>query len=271
CALEQIGATFVRDVEPGELVVFDETGMHSSFFAEPPARGAASCIFEMIYFARPDSCVFGQNVHGVRVQYGRQLAQEHPIEADVVVAVPDSGNSAALGYSLESGIPLEFGFIRNHYVGRTFIMPQQKDRVSSVDLKLAVLPVSLRGKRVVVVDDSIVRGNTARRRVQRLREAGAKEVHVRISCPPIKHPCFYGIDFPTSSELIAGDMNVAEVCRFIEADSLGYLSLEGLFLPFGGAGRFCCACFNGDYPTDISGVTGSKVALETNPELKLDL
>lgn len=273
CALDQIGATFVRDVEPGELVVFDESGMHSSLFAEPPARGSASCIFEMIYFARPDSRVFGKNVHSVRVEYGRQLAKEHPVEADVVVAVPDSGNSAALGYSIESGIPLEYGFIRNHYVGRTFIMPQQKDRVSSVDLKLAVLPEVIRGKRVVVVDDSIVRGNTARRRVQLLRQAGAAEVHMRISCPPIKHPCFYGIDFPTSQELIAGDMSVEEVCRFIEADSLGYLSLDALFKPFAKSQteNFCSACFNGQYPTDISGMTGSKEALETSPELRLDL
>lgn len=271
CALDQIGATYIRDVEPGELVVFDETGMHSNFFAETPEHGVASCIFEMIYFARPDSKVFGKNVHEVRVAYGRQLAKEHPVEADVVVAVPDSGNSAALGYSIESGIPLEYGFIRNHYIGRTFIMPQQKDRLSSVDLKLAVLPDALRGKRVIVVDDSIVRGNTARRRVQRLREAGAAEVHVRISCPPIKHPCFYGIDFPTSKELIAGDMNVEEVCKFIEADSLGYLSQAGLFMPFDGSDHFCRACFNGKYPTDISGVTGSKVALETSPELNLHL
>jgi len=271
CALDQIGATFLRDVEPGELVVFDEAGMHSSFFAETPGCGTASCIFEMIYFARPDSRVFGKNVHTVRVEYGRQLAKEHPVEADVVVAVPDSGNSAALGYSIESGIPLEYGFIRNHYIGRTFIMPQQKDRVSSVDLKLAVLPEVIRGKRVIVVDDSIVRGNTARRRVQLLRQAGAAEVHMRISCPPIKHPCFYGIDFPTSKELIAGDMDVEEVCRFIEADSLGYLSLDALFGPFAKAEHFCCACFNGEYPTDISGMTGSKVALETSPELGLDL
>lgn len=274
CALDQIGATFLRDVEPGELVVFDESGMHSSYFAETPPGGTASCIFEMIYFARPDSRVFGKNVHSVRVAYGQHLAKEHPIEADVVVAVPDSGNSAALGYSIESGIPLEYGFIRNHYIGRTFIMPQQKDRISSVDLKLAVLPEVIRGKRVIVVDDSIVRGNTARRRVQLLREAGAAEVHMRISCPPLKHPCFYGIDFPTSKELIAGDMSVEEVCAFTGADSLGYLSLEALFKPFKDlkAEHFCSACFNGEYPTDISGMTGgSKEALETSPELDLNL
>ena len=271
CALDQIGASFVRDVEPGELVIFDETGMHSSYFAEASDPHSASCIFEMIYFARPDSHVFGLNVHAVRVAYGRQLAKEHPVEADIVVAVPDSGNSAALGYSIESGIPLEFGFIRNHYVGRTFIMPKQTDRVKGVDLKLAVLSEAVRGKRVIVVDDSIVRGTTAKRRVQRLREAGAAEVHVRISCPPIKHPCFYGIDFPTSSELVAGGMDVEEIRRFIEADSLGYLSLESLFLPFDGADRFCSACFNGRYPTDISGMTGNKYSLETGSELPLNL
>jgi len=271
CALDQIGATFVRDVEPGELVIFDATGMHSSYFADAPEHNSASCIFEMIYFARPDSRVFGKNVHGVRVAYGRQLAKEHPVEADVVVAVPDSGNSAALGYSIESGIPLEYGFIRNHYVGRTFIMPQQKDRVKGVDLKLAVLQEAVRGKRVIVVDDSIVRGTTARRRVQRLREAGAAEVHVRISCPPIKYPCFYGIDFPTSKELVAGSMSVEEIRCFIEADSLGYLSLESLFLPFEGAHRFCSACFNGRYPTDTSEMTGGKYSLEIGSELPLNL
>ena len=271
CALDQIGAVFMRDVEPGELVVFDETGMHASFFADAAARRGASCIFEMIYFARPDSRVFGRNVHAVRVEYGRQLAREHAVAADVVVAVPDSGNSAALGYAIESGIPLEYGFIRNHYVGRTFIMPRQDDRTRGVDLKLAVLPEAVRGKRVVVVDDSIVRGTTARRRVQRLREAGASEVHVRISCPPVRNPCYYGIDFPTREELVANGLDVADIRRFIEADSLGYLSLEGLFLPFGKAEGFCRACFDGNYPTDISGVTGCKLAHETGPELALGL
>ncbi len=271
CALDQVGATFVRDVEPGELVVFDETGMHSSFFAEGQERKPASCIFEVVYFARPDSVVFGRNVHEVRVEYGKQLAREHPADADIVIAVPDSGNSAALGYSIESGIPLEHGFIRNHYVGRTFIMPQQQDRTRGVDLKLAVLQEVVRGKRVVVVDDSVVRGTTARRRVQRLREAGALEVHMRISCPPIKHPCFYGIDFPTSEELIASDRNVQAICAYLEADSLGYLSLDGLFAPFQGEKRFCSACFTGKYPTDISGITADKHALEARRELALNV
>jgi len=271
CALDQVGATFLRDVEPGELVIFDETGMHSSVFAEvDDPRDHAHCIFEMVYFARPDSRVFGESVHAVREAYGRLLAEEHPVEADIVIAIPDSGNSAALGYSAGSGIPLEHGFIRNHYVGRTFIMPQQDERAKGVDMKLAVLPEVVKGKRVVVVDDSIVRGTTARRRVMRLREAGAKEVHVRISCPPIAHPCFFGVDFPTSAELVAGSMDVEAIREFIEADTLGYLDLASLFVPFKKADGFCSACFSGVYPTDVSGVRG-KHALERSSELALDL
>lgn len=271
CALDQVGATFLRDVEPGELLIFDETGMHSSMFAEvADPTDQARCVFEMVYFARPDSRVFGENVHSVREAYGKRLAEEHPVDADIVIAIPDSGNSAALGYAVGSGLPLEHGFIRNHYIGRTFIMPEQDERAKGVDMKLAVLPEVVRGKRVVVVDDSIVRGTTARRRVMRLREAGAKEVHVRISCPPITNPCFYGIDFPTSEELVAGGMNVEEIRKFIEADTLGYLSLEGLFAPFEKAKGFCAACFDGKYPTDISGIRG-KHALESSSELQLNL
>jgi len=272
CAIDQVGATFVRDVEPGELVIFDESGMRSVTFAEVKQNSDhARCIFEMVYFARPDSCVFGQNVHLARRIYGKRLAEEHPVDADIVISIPDSGNSAALGYSNGSGIPLEYGFIRNHYIGRTFIMPQQDVRAKSVDMKLAVLPEAVKGKRVVVVDDSIVRGTTARRRVMRLREAGAKEVHVRISCPPLKHPCFYGIDFPTSDELIAGDKDVEAIRKYIGADSLGYLSLEGLFEPFENSkSGFCSACFNGEYPTDISAMTCKEV-LENGFELDLDL
>ncbi len=271
CALDQVGATYVRDVEPGELVVFDETGMHSSMFTEAKKpKEHAHCIFETVYFARPDSRIFGENVHLARVEYGKQLAAEYPVEADIVVAVPDSGNSAALGYSIASGIPLEHGFIRNHYVGRTFIMPEQNERSAGVDMKLAVLPEAVKGKRVIVVDDSIVRGTTARRRVMRLKEAGAKEVHVRISCPPIKNPCFYGIDFPTSDELIAGSRDVEAIRKYLEADSLGYLSLDGLFVPYGNREGFCSACFTGKYPTDIRGIRG-KHALENSAELELDI
>jgi amidophosphoribosyltransferase len=269
CALAQLEADYVREVEPGELVVADGTGLHSTGFAER-ARGALSqCVFEMVYFARPDSTVFGKNVHQVRLAYGMRLAQEHPAEADIVIAVPDSGNSAALGFSRGSGIPLDYGFIRNHYVGRTFIMPVEGDRVAGVDMKLAILPEVVRGKRVVVVDDSIVRGTTARQRVGRLRAAGAKEIHVRISCPPTAHACYYGVDFPTREELVAGSHDVESIRRFIGADSLGYLSVEGLLSPFPNPGDFCTACFTGQYPVAVAGVTG-KGALERAPlELQL--
>lgn len=260
CALNQVGAEFVRDVAPGELVVADQSGLHSSHFAEPE-KPLAQCVFELVYFARPDSKVFGEHVHNVRLQYGMKLAKEHSVDADIVISVPDSGNSAALGYSRESGIPLDYGFIRNHYVGRTFIMPGTGQREDSVDMKLAVMPEVVGGKRVVVVDDSIVRGTTSRRRVKCLREAGAKEVHVRISCPPTAHPCFYGIDFATREELIAANHKLEEIRDFLEADSLGYLSTEGLLSPFENAPDFCTACFTGEYPIDPSG-TQDKHAFE---------
>jgi len=196
------------------------------------------------------------------MQYGKLLAQEHPVVADVVIPIPDSGVSAALGFSHASGIPFDMGFIRNHYVGRTFIMPENEQRARGVDLKLSILPEVITGKRVVVVDDSIVRGNTVKRRVARLREAGAKEVHVRISCPPIRTPCFFGIDFATSSELVAYSRDVEQVRTFIGADSLGYLSNEGLLAPFkDGPKKFCRACFTGEYPVDISQMRG-KLDLE---------
>jgi amidophosphoribosyltransferase len=271
CALNQVGADFVRDVEPGELVVADSTGIHSTFFDESQGRAKSQCVFEMVYFARPDSRVFGRNVHLVRMAYGARLAEEHPVEADIVVAIPDSGNSAALGYSRRSGIPLDFGFIRNHYVGRTFIMPEASSREQGVDMKLSILTEVVAGKRVVVVDDSIVRGTTARRRIRSLREAGAVEVHVRVSCPPTAHPCYYGIDFPTKEELIAGSSDVETVRRFIGADTLGYLSEEGLLKPFDRPLDFCTACFSGRYAVDPSGA-GGKNALEGGGlELNLDL
>ena len=264
CALDQVGAEYVRDIRPGELVTVDAAGMHSSQFAEPCPR-LAQCVFEMVYFARPDSNVFGRNVHQVRYEYGRCMAQEHPVEADVVVPIPDSGNSSALGFSRESGIPLNFGFIRNHYVGRTFIMPEADDRAMGADMKLAVLPEVIRGKRVVVVDDSIVRGTTAKRRVAILREAGAKEIHVRISCPPVAHPCFFGIDFPSRGELIAGGHDTEEIRRYLGADSLGYLSVEGLLRPLEKANDFCTACFTGTYPMDISGMQGKNALEQDQP------
>ncbi len=263
CALVQVGADYLRDVEPGELVIIDSTGMHSSRFAEDERScSQAHCVFEHVYFARPDSQVFGHNVHTVRVKLGRRLAREQPAEADVVIAVPDSGSSAALGFALESGIPLDFGFMRNHYVGRTFIMPEADQRARSVDMKLAVVADVVRGKRVVVVDDSIIRGTTARRRVSALRDAGASEIHLRISCPPTMHPCFFGIDFATREELIAAGKSVAEVCEYVGADTLGYMSIEGLLSPFGEESRdYCTACFSGRYPLDVSRMTG-KDAME---------
>jgi amidophosphoribosyltransferase len=272
CALAQTGAEYVRDVEPGELITIDKHGMRSSHFAEGGPSELTQCVFELVYFARPDSRVFGSNVHEVRLGYGARLAEEHPVEADIVIPIPDSGNSAALGYSRASGIPLDYGFIRNHYVGRTFIMPEQKQRADGVDMKLSVLSEVVKGKRVVVVDDSVVRGTTARRRVERLRECGAKEIHMRISCPPIAHPCYYGIDFPTREELIGGDNTVEEIRQFIGADTMGYLSEEGLLAPLGVTEGFCKACFTGKYPLGLDGGEVDKLALEkTSPELELNL
>jgi amidophosphoribosyltransferase len=265
CALAQVGAEYVRDVEPGELVFVDKDGFRSHRFAEAESEHSSQCVFEMVYFARPDSKVFGRNVHMVRLKYGEQLAKEHPVDADIVISVPDSGNSAALGYSRASGIPLDYGFMRNHYIGRTFIMPNQDDRTSNVDMKLAVMTEVVKGKRVIMVDDSIIRGTTSNRRVRALKDAGAKEVHVRITCPPTMYPCFYGIDFPTHDELVASGRSVKEICEFLEADSLGYLSVEGLLMPFDNPKDFCAACFTGNYPVDISHMRG-KAALEASGE-----
>ena len=247
CALDLIEAKFVRDVEPGEMVVIDEDGLHS-FHPFGEARQSC-CVFEYIYFSRPDSYVFGENVNYIRKMLGGQLAREHPVEADLVVPVPDSGVPAALGYSVESGIPFDFALIRNHYVGRTFIEPRQSIRHFGVKIKLNPIRRLLEGKRVVLVDDSIVRGTTSRKLVKMVRNAGAKEVHVRISSPPTTHPCFYGIDTPTRQELIAASHTTEEIRRYLTADSLGYLSLGGLMemIP-NSMGKFCSACFDGDYP-----------------------
>ncbi len=262
CALEQVGAEYIRDVLPGELVTVDEKGIRSTTFCEPVAGSLGQCIFEHVYFARPDSMVFGQSVHDVRSRLGAKLAEEHPAEADVVIAVPDSGNSAALGFSQASGIPLDHGFIRNHYIGRTFIMPEQGQRQDSVDLKLAVLSGVVRGKRVVVVDDSLIRGNTSRRRISALRAAGAKEIHMRISCPPTRNPCHFGIDFPTREELIAHGHTTDEIKDFIGADSLGYISLAGLLSAVEQPADYCTGCFSGRYPLEVK-EGQSKLALET--------
>ena len=251
CALDQLGAVYERDVLPGELVTVDAKGIRSTTFCEPISGALGQCIFEHVYFARPDSVVFGQSVHETRLRLGRRLAQEQPVEADVVIPVPDSGSAAALGYSQASGIPMNYGFIRNHYIGRTFIMPEMDQRADSVDMKLAVVPGVVRDKRVVVVDDSIIRGTTCRRRINALRKAGASEIHMRISCPPTRHPCFFGIDFPSRTELVAAGKQADEICRFIGADSLGYLSLEGLFAAFEHPMDFCAGCFSGKYPVQV--------------------
>ena len=247
CALDLIEAEFIRDVEPGEIITIGPDGMES-LKPFPPAPHA-KCIFEYIYFARPDSNLFGHNVYQVRKALGRQLARENGVEADLVTPVPDSGVPAAIGYAEESKIPLEFGLIRNHYVGRTFIEPQQTIRNFGVKIKLNAQRDVLNGKRVVVVDDSIVRGTTSRKIIRMLRDAGAKEVHMRISSPATISPCYYGIDTPTRSELIASTNSVEEIRRYIEADSLAYLSNEGMYAYFGGRREgFCDACFTAKYP-----------------------
>jgi amidophosphoribosyltransferase len=248
CAFDLIHAKFIRDVEPGEIVIIDKNGLRS-IQAFPEHERRAFCIFEYIYFARPDSTVANRNVYQVRVEMGRQLARENPIEADVVVPVPDSGNCAALGYSLESGIEYQMAFVRNHYVGRSFLQPSQLIRDFNVRVKLNLIPSLVEGKRVVVIDDSIVRGTTCRARVTQLKEAGAKEVHVLVSCPPHMNPCVYGIDFPDRSKLMAANHSVDEIRQYLNADSLHYLSTKGLVKATGlPKESFCMACFNGDYP-----------------------
>jgi amidophosphoribosyltransferase len=248
CALDLIHAKFVRDVEPGEIVIINEDGL-KSIQAFPEHTRRAFCIFEYVYFARPDSNIAGRNVYRTRVEMGRQLAREHPVDADLVIPVPDSGNSAALGYSEESGIPYEMAFVRNHYVGRSFLQPSQLIRDFNVRVKLNLIGELVRGKRVVVVDDSIVRGTTCKTRVNTLKEAGATEVHVRVSCPPHMNPCVYGIDFPDRSKLMAANNSLDEIRRYLDADSLHYLSEEGLVKATGlPKDSFCMACYNGDYP-----------------------
>ncbi|HEY9292863.1 MAG TPA: amidophosphoribosyltransferase [Microlunatus sp.] len=248
-ALDTIGASFVREVEPGEMIAIDAAGLRSRRFAEPEPKG---CLFEFVYLARPDSTISGKRLHSVRVEVGRTLAQEYPAEADLVIPVPESGTPAAIGYAEASGIPYGQGLVKNSYVGRTFIKPSQTLRQLGIRLKLNPLRDVIAGKRLVVVDDSIVRGNTQRALVRMLREAGAAEVHIRISSPPVQWPCFYGIDFPTRAELIATGLNTDEICRSIGADSLGYVSLDGLVaashLP---KSSFCRACFDGVYPVEI--------------------
>jgi len=249
-ALDLIEAEYVREVEPGELVVVDEQGLRSErlFPGTPQPARLGRCVFEHIYFARPDSVLFGKSVYQARHAFGRQLAIEHPVPADIVIPVPDSGVPASIGYAEQSGIPFVMGLVRSHYVGRTFIEPSQQIRHFGVKLKLNALKDVLRGKRVVVVDDSIVRGTTSRKIVKMIRAAGAAEVHLRISSPPTTWPCYYGIDTPTRQELIASTHDVAQIAGYVTADSLGYLSLQGLYQAVGERREsFCDACFSGDY------------------------
>jgi len=246
CAFELVGAEYIRDVAPGEMVIFENGEMKSIKLFEPTPK---KCIFEYIYFARPDSDVFGKNVYETRVEMGRALARELPVDADMVVPVPDSGVASALGYSKESGIPFELGIMRNHYVGRTFIEPTQEIRDLKVKMKLTPIKHKIAGKKLVVIDDSIVRGTTSKRIVRMLKEAGAKEVHMRIASPASTGPCYYGVDTPDKNELIASRMSVDEICEYIEADSLAYLSIEGMVNSIKDKKEdYCFACFDGEYP-----------------------
>ena len=254
CALDLLQAEFVRELEPGEIVIISEDGVKSIFAKAPKKR--TFCIFEYIYFARPDSTIYDQNVYQVRKAHGRQLAREAPVEADLVMPFPDSGNYAALGYCEESGLPYELGMIRNHYVGRTFIQPTQEMRDFGVRVKLNPVKPLLKGKEIIIIEDSIIRGTTAKTRVRALREIGVKKIHMRISCPPHRFPCYYGIDFPTKGELIASQMELPQLREYLGLDSIHYLSTEGLIeSTIAGTDisgdMFCQACFNGCYPVSV--------------------
>jgi len=261
CAFDLIEAEYLRPLEPGELVSVHKGKLTSMRFAE--ARKVSKCIFELIYFARPDSYVFGDVVYERRKAMGAQLAREAPVDADLVMPFPDSGNYAAVGYSQESGLPLELAMIRNHYVGRTFIQPSQDMRDFSVRVKLNPVKSMIKGKRIVIVEDSIVRGTTIRARVQKLRELGVREIHLRVSCPPIKFPCFYGIDFSSKGELIAANHSVEDIARFMNIDSLHYLTIPGL-VDSVTQNDWCLACFNGEYPVPLADHMG-KDCLEATP------
>lgn len=282
CAFDLVHAEFVREIEPGEVVIIDEHGPRSEF----PFRSEkkALCVFEFVYFARPDSYLDDVNVAAARTRMGRELARRHPVEADLVVPVPDSGNYAALGFAEELGIRYEHAFVRNHYIGRTFLAPSQLIRDFNVRIKLNLIKEMVRGKRVVVVDDSIVRGTTARARVTSLREAGAKEVHMRVSCPPHRFACHYGIDFPDPEDLLANQLSLEKICHYLGADSIGYLDVDGMVrateLP---RNNFCLACFTGDYPVPVDpqldkfimerrhGRENTLVATDGHPSLFYDL
>jgi len=267
CALDLIGAQYIREVKPGEIIFITKDGLSSHQI--PKKVTPSFCIFEHVYFARPDSIVFGDNVHLVRKAFGKQLAKEHPVDADIVISIPDSGNSAALGYAEESGIPYDIGMTRNHYVGRTFIQPEQKIRDFAVKVKLNPIRSVIEGKRVIVIDDSLVRGTTSKRRVSAIRDAGAKEVHLRISSPPIRFPCHFGIDTPKRAKLIAYEKNVQEIMKYVGADSLGYLSQKGMVDAIRGieGKHFCLACFDGKYPIKV--VNKGKSTFDDQRKIKL--
>jgi len=250
CVMDLIGAEYIRDVAPGELLIIDESGVKSYRIA--PKIKPAHCIFEFVYFSRPDSRIFGEYVDKARRKMGKNLAMEHPVDADIVISVPDSSNTAAIGYSRRTGIKFEIGLIRNHYIGRTFIQPSQATRNINVRIKFNPVGGVLKDRRVVIVEDSIVRGTTLKNLVKMIRRAGAKEIHIRVSSPPIKYPCFYGMDFPTQEEVIASKNSIEEIRDFLEVDSLEYLSLEGLLasVPNGDKG-YCTACFSGNYPIPL--------------------
>jgi len=261
CVMDLLEAEFIREIEPGELILINQFGMKS--FHPFPKTATKQCVFEHIYFSRPDSYLFGQSVYSVRKLMGRALAREKPVEADVVVPVPDSGVISAMGYSEESKIPFQMGLIRNHYVGRTFIEPQSQIRNFGVKIKLNAVKPVIEGKRVIIIDDSIVRGTTSKKIVRMLREVGAKEVHVRISSPPTTHSCFYGIDTPTKGELIASNLDIDQTCEYLGADSLHYITLEKMLEIFGEQkDDFCAACFDGRYPVDVTGSDGDTNQLD---------
>ncbi|MDD5064726.1 MAG: amidophosphoribosyltransferase [Phycisphaerae bacterium] len=252
CAFDAAGVKFLREIMPGEIIRLDKKGLSSRFFVKPGTVRPAHCIFEHIYFAKQNSTIFGENVHEFRKKLGRRLAIEQPAEADVVIPVPDSGTSSAIGYAEQSKIPFDMGMVRSHYIGRTFISPDQKMREAEVKLKLAVVKEVVEGKSVVVVDDSIVRGTTTRGKIRTLRQAGAKQIHMRVSCPPIRHPCFYGVDFPTKEELLANNRDLKQIKDFLEVDSVGYISLEGLLACAASpAENYCTACWSGKYPIPV--------------------
>ncbi|MEP7270697.1 MAG: amidophosphoribosyltransferase [Acidobacteriota bacterium] len=267
CALDLLGAKYVRDVEPGEIIVVDDNGVRS--LRPFPTKAHKHCIFEHVYFSRPDSIVFGRSVNKSRHLLGRYLARECPADADIVVPVPDSGVSSAIGYAAESGLKFRFGLVRNHYVGRTFIEPRSQIRHFGVKIKLNPVRDLIEGKRVVLLDDSIVRGTTSQKIVKMVREAGAREIHMRISCPPTISPCYYGVDTPTQAELIGAQKSIAEICEFIGADSLGYLSLGGLLDACGDPSdqRFCTSCYTGRYPTQLKATSAQSPDTERHLEV----